>query len=204
MLLLVIGMGILAATLIIHMQGFNYAIPVWGICVAFLGILAIESLLVFEIRGEADSAWSSQTANAAAPRPDKTKAAPLVLIAGGDVFMRSALHFHLARAGFRIEHASNQDEALIKLAQQPAVILLDLGMPKRNDRLRLRDIRRACADAKLIPLTRNRHPRDAATCRKLGAYAYLSKPVDPDDVVQLVADALTSHSIADAGIPLST
>ena len=67
-----------------------------------------------------------------------------------------------------------------RLSPDPAVIMLDLKMPKVDGREVLRRIR-ADADLKLIPvviLTSSREEQDLFETYNLGANAYLVKPVD--------------------------
>jgi CheY-like chemotaxis protein len=132
--------------------------------------------------------WQDQLA-------DNEEEPPLILIAGDDVFMRSALEFHLTRAGFRVEHASNGNEAVAKTTKQTAVVLLDLVMPGTYGFYCLRDIRKSSPGTKIIAITRKRHAQDPPLCRKLGAYGSLPKPLDPNDVVETVARAVNNEPV---------
>jgi DNA-binding response OmpR family regulator len=70
----------------------------------------------------------------------------------------------------------------------PAVILLDLKLPKVDGREVLRVIK-ADASMKMIPvvvLTSSREERDLAETYKLGANAYVVKPVDFHEFVDAV------------------
>jgi DNA-binding NtrC family response regulator len=140
--------------------------------------------------------WQDQFAN-------KEEEPPLVLIADDDVFMRSALEFHLTRAGFRVEHASNGSEAVAKTTKQTAVVLLDLVMPGTHGFYCLREIRKSSPGTKIIAITRKRHAQDSPLCRKLGAYDSLPKPLDPNDVVETVARAVNNKPVAPADFALS-
>jgi CheY-like chemotaxis protein len=67
----------------------------------------------------------------------------------------------------------------------PAVILLDLKMPRLSGQEALRQIR---ADPELRPIpvvvfTTSREPADVAQCYRLGANAYVVKPVGFDELV---------------------
>ncbi|MEO6569420.1 MAG: response regulator [Opitutaceae bacterium] len=73
----------------------------------------------------------------------------------------------------------------------PAVILLDLKMPKVDGREVLRRIR-ADTNLKLIPvvvLTSSREEQDLFDTYKLGANAYLVKPVDFETFISAVGKA---------------
>jgi two-component system OmpR family response regulator len=153
--------------------------------------------------------WSFVALSWFAPTPTSRaaiineKQLPLVLIASADIFMRGALEFHLTRAGFRIEHASNGSEAVAKTTKQTAVVLLDLVMPDTHGFYCLREIRKSSPSTKIIGITRKRRAQDAVLCRKLGAYDSLSKPIDPHDVVEIVARAVNNEPVAPADFALS-
>jgi CheY-like chemotaxis protein len=77
-----------------------------------------------------------------------------------------------------------------RTAGQPAVVLLDLKMP-RLDGLGVLRAMRSAEDLRNIPvvvLTSSREPQDLAACYALGANAYVVKPVAFDDFVSAVRE----------------
>src|SRR2546430_12150230 len=129
MLFLVIGTAIVTAALIVQIgaANFTFGFAFVGICllpvVLFLAWFFLSPYLNAWRRNRfsfldagGPVAWQNQFAN----HGDEP---PLVLIADKDIFMRSALDFHLTRSGFRVEHAANKDEALSKMTERPAVVL---------------------------------------------------------------------------------
>lgn len=77
-----------------------------------------------------------------------------------------------------------------KEAEYPAVVLLDLKMPKLNGIEVLREIK---SDEKLKPLpvvilTSSRESQDLNECYKLGANAYVVKPVKFEEFVTAVKE----------------
>lgn len=128
---------------------------------------------------------------------------PVVLVADDDVFVRSVLDFHLNRAGFRIQHAANGVEAVAKATKKTAVVLLDLLMPGTDGFNCLREVRRSSPTAKIIAITRKNHSHDAILSRKLGAYDSLLKPLDPLEVLEIVARALNDDPPRHVDLALS-
>src|SRR2546423_4414900 len=109
-LFLVIGTASIAAALIVQIRAANFQFGS-----AFVGtwLLPLMLLLVWFLLSPQFNAWQRSHfffLNAGEPMAGQEDFAnpverPLVLIADKDVFMRSALDFHLTRAGFRVEHA---------------------------------------------------------------------------------------------------
>lgn len=69
----------------------------------------------------------------------------------------------------------------------PALILLDLNLPKRNGLEVLRELRNH-PDTRLVPvviLTSSLEPRDRLNAYQAGANSYLRKPVDFDEFVHV-------------------
>jgi ActR/RegA family two-component response regulator len=204
---LVIGGAIVAAALIVQTgaTGFRFGSPMFELWAALLMISATALLLhprfvVYRRSSHRtfdDSlVWQDQFAN-------NEQEPPLVLIASGDVFMRSALDFHLTRAGYRVEHADTCDETIAKISTRPEVALLDLSMGNGNRFYCLRNVRKASPSTKVIGFTPKRQPEDAVTCRKLGAYDSMPKPFDPNDVVAKVARALSGERADEISFLLS-
>ena len=71
-------------------------------------------------------------------------------------------------------------------APLPSLILLDLNMPKKDDRDALQEIK-AHADLREIPvvvLTTSEAKEDISQCYELGASSYIKKPVSCDGLVK--------------------
>lgn len=72
-----------------------------------------------------------------------------------------------------------------ELSPRPALILLDLNMPKKDGRQALAEIK-GDPHLKKIPIavwTTSEEGEDSVRCRKVGAEAYMIKPVDYKEVV---------------------
>ena len=73
-------------------------------------------------------------------------------------------------------------ESALKLVQEdePEVMILDLKMPGIDGIEVLRKVKETRPDIEVIILTGHGSEADRETCMKLGAFAYLHKPVDID------------------------
>jgi DNA-binding NtrC family response regulator len=81
---------------------------------------------------------------------------------------------------FAVEAASDGQQALeLALARPPDVILSDVKMPRKDGLSLLRDIRAAGLDSAVVMVSGEGEIPEAVQAIKLGAYDYLSKPVDP-------------------------
>lgn len=116
---------------------------------------------------------------------------PLVLVVDDDPDILEALAEILEVEGFESRRARNGKEALDKLGPRtPDLILLDLMMPVMDGwefAQKLRAISNFDAPP-IIVLSADRNV--AAKARELGAVAYLSKPFELEELLQLVRQTL--------------
>lgn len=86
--------------------------------------------------------------------------------------------------------ALNGEEALrIVKDQVPDVMVLDLKMPGIDGLEVLRRVKKAYPQVQVIILTGHGSDKDEKTARRLGAFDYLQKPVQIDDLVQNIKRA---------------
>ncbi|HZR78965.1 MAG TPA: response regulator [Chthoniobacterales bacterium] len=197
-LLLLVGFAMIAGAAVAR-ASHSLVLPsinpgaIGGLALVFAGIV---SLALTCHRTPAQAFWASEPSlewqDQFAPLEQES---PSVLIADRDVFMRSALDFHLTRAGFHVEHARDAGEVASKMAKRPAVVLLDLAIPDGNKFHCLRDVRRSSPGSKIIMLSRKRDAHDISLCRKFGVYDAMAKPLDPDDVVATVTRAANDKEV---------
>ena len=72
---------------------------------------------------------------------------------------------------------------------EPEVMILDLRMPGIDGIEVLRRVRQANSDIEVIILTGHGSEADRETCMSLGAFAYLQKPVDIDELSDTIKKA---------------
>lgn len=90
----------------------------------------------------------------------------------------------LERSGFVVAVASDGEEALRKIeAFDPALVVLDVLMPRLNGREVLRQLRRADNWTPIILLTQVGEATERAMALEEGADDYLNKPFDPHELI---------------------
>ena len=107
-----------------------------------------------------------------------TPAAVPILIVEDDRFLRKACQASLTQRGFTVVTAVDGEEGLaMARSHRPAVILLDLLMPKLPGIEVLRALRASAATAAIpvVILSNSSREQDKAECLALGAAGYYVK-----------------------------
>lgn len=121
---------------------------------------------------------------------------PRISIIDDDALIRSLLSAALADEGFRVTEAEDGHEGLTSyLADQPDILITDIQMPEMDGLELIRAIRKSNPDAKIIAISGKPKQQDLGflgASLDFGATAVLEKPFDPDDLVHLVYDILSS------------
>jgi DNA-binding NtrC family response regulator len=93
------------------------------------------------------------------------------------------------------------EEALVHLAQTPAdVVVLDVRMPGMGGIETLRAIKKKTPLTEVVMLTGHASLEVAREGMENGAFDYLMKPVDIDDLLYKIQDAFQKRSIQEAKI----
>lgn len=100
-------------------------------------------------------------------------------------------------------------EAALQIVQDqiPDVMVLDLKMPGIEGMEVLRRVRKAYPQVQVVILTGHGSEKDEAEARRLGAFAYLQKPVDIEKLIitlknaykKKMEDAMVAATFAEAG-----
>jgi len=127
----------------------------------------------------------------------ETKSSPTtVLVVDDEDGIRHALDRFLTRLGYRVLQAATGAEALERqAADSPDVMLSDIRMPNMSGVELVPKALAQDADLAVIMLTAIDEPRTAIECLKLGAYDYLIKPVDLDELELSLQGALRQRQL---------
>jgi putative two-component system response regulator len=129
-------------------------------------------------------------------QPDPKAAAPVVLVVDDEDGIRQALNRFLTRLGYQVVEASDAALALERIGTaQPQAMLCDIRMPNMTGVELVPKALAADADLAIIMLTAIDEPRTAIECMKLGAYDYLIKPVDLDELELSLQGALRRRQL---------
>ena len=120
-----------------------------------------------------------------------------VLIVEDEANMRRVLCALLERDGYRALEASDGAAALESLARESVdAILTDLRMPKLNGLELLEAVRRSHPEIPVIMLTAHGTVGSAVEALKQGAFDYLTKPFDPDEIRHVMEKAVSTRRLA--------
>src|SRR6185369_4115461 len=113
-------------------------------------------------------------------------AKPVILIVEDEPGIADTLQFALRKEGFDTHWCETAESALQSLrAQQPALIVLDVGLPDMNGFDLFRKLR-PITEAAVIFLTARSDEIDRVVGLELGADDYMSKPFLPRELVARV------------------
>ena len=125
-----------------------------------------------------------------------TGAATRILLVDDDKSSRESTRLFLEAEGFEVIAAKSGAEALEQLTEGIAVIITDLVMPGVDGMEVLRTARDEVPHASVIMMTGQGSETAAVTALKSGAFHYLTKPVDPENLANLVRQACEKHRMA--------
>ena len=114
-----------------------------------------------------------------------------VLIVDDKEMLRDSVGVTLQRAGFSIVAAPGGEQALAAIARKkPQVVVTDLKMPGMSGVELLERIRAFDADLPVVLMTAYGTIDTAVKAMRLGAYTYLTKPFEGDELVVSVKRAI--------------
>lgn len=112
---------------------------------------------------------------------------------------RKLIKLVLSRAGVEIETAEDGQQAVAKALNEPFdLILMDMQMPVVDGYTATRRLREEGLKIPIIALTAHAMRDDEARCLEAGCSGYLTKPIDPDRLIDALASKLT-NSVANKG-----
>jgi DNA-binding NtrC family response regulator len=119
-----------------------------------------------------------------------------LLIVDDENVVRESLGKWFEEEGYLVDTATSAREALLKLASQRwDLALVDIKMPGMDGLELHRKIREVDPEIIVIIMTGYASVETAVQALKDGAYDYITKPFDPDDLARLVRKALEHRHI---------
>jgi len=121
-----------------------------------------------------------------------------ILIVDDDASVRRVLQMQLAEAGYTVESASNGTDARrILLESNPKLVITDLRMPDLDGIELLRQITEAETQTTVIVITAFGSIETAVQAMRLGAYDYITKPIDYEALLLAVQRAMERQELID-------
>lgn len=113
-----------------------------------------------------------------------------ILLVEDEQEFRDELAGQLAERGFEVDGLASGEEALAALEQRPAdVVVLDIRIPGMDGLPTLQALRERFPATEVLILTGHADVRTAVRAMEMGAFDYLMKPPDVDELVYRVQDA---------------
>jgi len=122
---------------------------------------------------------------------------PKILIIDDDTSLRRVLEYNLQEAGYQVSAAASGEEGLRLFAEEaPALVITDMKMPGMDGMQVLKSIKERSPETLVIVITAFGTVDVAVEAMKLGAYDYITKPFNRDELRLTVGKALQFSGLA--------
>ena len=119
-----------------------------------------------------------------------------LLVVDDEQHVRTSLACWFREEGYEVEVASGGKEALATIARTPVdILLVDIKMPGMDGLELQRRARELAPDATVIIMTAYAAVETAVQAMKEGAYDYIVKPFDPEELSRLVRKAAERYTL---------
>ena len=122
---------------------------------------------------------------------------PLILLVDDQESIRFFLTKTLAEEGFEVRAASTAAQAIEVInSELPDLVLLDLKLPDRNGLEVLAEIQDILKDICVVMMTAFGDIKTAVEAMKLGAYDYVNKPINLEQLMLVIQKGLKSKELS--------
>ena len=119
-----------------------------------------------------------------------------ILVVDDDAAIRETFERHLSRSGYTVHLAPDGQQALALLAElDPALVITDVRMPGLDGLELLRRVREAPDPPGVLVITAHDDMDSAIAAMRAGAYDYLVKPLDLDEIDLLIQRCLRERAL---------
>jgi two-component system response regulator HydG len=126
-----------------------------------------------------------------------------ILVADDEESHRIMLRAVLQEEGYEVAEAADGPEAIRAVEQEPFdLILLDLRMPSMNGIEALMEVRKISPYVPVLMMTAYASVKTAVDAMKTGAFEYLIKPLDIDELKVLIEKALEHYHLREENLAL--
>jgi len=117
-----------------------------------------------------------------------------ILVVDDDESLRRVTQVQLEQEGYTVATAKDGEQALAAVEKSPQdLVLTDMKMPGMSGVELLRQLRARFPELPVILVTAFSSVESADEAKKLGAYDYITKPVDPNALRLIVRRALVQR-----------
>jgi two-component system, NtrC family, response regulator PilR len=128
-----------------------------------------------------------------------------LLIVDDEASLRDFLSIVFEEEGWRVETAASVAEARAAVAKnEPDLVLCDLMLPDGSGIDLLRDVKAATPSIAVVMITAHTSTKSAVEALKAGAFDYIAKPFDIDELKIIVRNAVERKELEDENLHLRT
>jgi len=128
-----------------------------------------------------------------------------LLIVDDEASLRDFLSIVFEDEGWRVETAGSVAEARVAVAKsEPDLILCDLMLPDGSGIDLLREVKAATPSVAVVMITAHTSTKSAVEALKAGAFDYIAKPFDIDELKIIVRNAVERKELEDENLHLRT
>jgi two-component system response regulator PilR (NtrC family) len=128
-----------------------------------------------------------------------------LLIVDDEASLRDFLSIVFEEEGWRVETAASLAESRAALAKhEPDLILCDLMLPDGSGIELVREVKAASPSIAVIMITAHTSTKSAVEALKAGAFDYIAKPFDIDELKIIVRNAVERKELEDENLHLRT
>lgn len=129
----------------------------------------------------------------------RTRRTPRILVVDDDPGLLRLLTIRLRSQKYEVDPAPSAAEALAAVARfRPDLVITDLRMAQMDGIALLRELQRRWPSLNVILLTAHGTIPDAVKATQSGAFAFLTKPVEKEQLLEEVRRALKTSAYSDA------
>ena len=114
-----------------------------------------------------------------------------ILIVDDDPTLRKLLSYYLKKAGYQVIEATNGQEAIDKCTDNVGLVFMDIMMPEMDGIESLKVLQEQNHNLKIAMLSASGQITKAVEALKYGAFDYISKPFEPEDLIKAANTALS-------------
>ena len=128
-----------------------------------------------------------------------------LLIVDDEASLRDFLSIVFEEERWRVETAGSVAEARVALAKnEPDLVLCDLMLPDGSGIDLLREVKAATPSVAVVMITAHTSTKSAVEALKAGAFDYIAKPFDIDELKIIVRNAVERKELEDENLHLRT
>ncbi|MBI2061905.1 MAG: sigma-54-dependent Fis family transcriptional regulator [Nitrospirae bacterium] len=148
-------------------------------------VINVSTMLEWKLRDDSSSDMVGKEKDGGARKPALANSAGFtILIAEDEASLRLTLSDFLHDSGFEVDTAADGAEAQRKMrARSYNLVILDIRLPKVDGLSLFHLIRQSREETRVILMTAFASVTDAVKAVKQGAYDYLTKPFDRDELL---------------------